>query len=764
MLKLNKLVLNGVEYFPTEIMQFDGLSDSSFSFKRDSTYLGMDLEFDVEISFFCDSFKKELDEAYELNNVNNECLLYFDYLCGNLSPLPFVFKADWKTYRSNTTETTFKIKSTSDFAQFLEIDGNEVILDKNLLEDTYIRKIPILYRLESNNVTGIKEDDIAKSYNFVPIAQGITPTIPPNSILQGYNKEYDIYFIGSTSNILNELENGIEITQYEITALNNDFTTSFEKRISFDRAKIFDFNTNTFTIGTVLYPELEYQYIYENVLTQGSLTIQTNGANKIDVSFNPNANIEFDQLFYSEVIIIGKNYEKPRVVIENRLSPNAIVNYTGSYSSVSFGAQPSNPQTSNITHNEQIYKDEKVWIYYRLNTKNTFQSTQTGATFQYRFAFILEYTKFNFQTNRSLNIKYEAESYNVASNSDVNTLTHFLTKSIHMKEAIPTLFPNCIDDFFGLSKNIDTYITNGEYLRSKIEPKDFILKPQEAFKDIEAIFPIALGLDYVNGTYKMRLMRHSDAYLDILYKVYDLVDEVEIKTSTLLVNDVEIGYEIFKDTQLSKNKKNTYNITNQIKNKYQKVSRWIADAYIIYKAIYLGKDIDGKEYDSNIFILSARKLNGKVTTLSNTSGFAIDNVTDDSGITSWINRRFASVFNLLRKNTQWFTSLKQKTELYNNSVYPLNIGTTFYDEFSGTFPNDKKILRSQLVAGGITQKFENTLITFSTPLSENEFIELTTKWYYLIGVDNGKEILYGNVISANLSEGVCEMQLIKRII
>lgn len=755
MIRINKLILNGIEYSFTDDNQPEGINEATLSFKRDQLYIGHNLEIDTEFTFYCDSYKELLDEAYNQRGIDNEAEFHIDYICTGLNPLPFIFIVDWKTYKFDTKSTTFKLIANSEFTDYLNTDENEIELDNLDLQEVFVRKIPLRYLRDANN------------FRINDFSENNTKKI--NNIATSNIRYTNIFLLPTSDNIINEFEDSDIITTNFL---------SFEKTFNFvtvgggnidttqltvPSSKGFVWNTSTpIDIG---YSNIEPTPILENKMGIGVLEIEEIG-NDFFRFENESGDYDFwfDVYSYQTILIIGKDYNNPRIAYQGTLNVrpitfNQVVNQSGT-GNFSFEIGNGIPNNNLPKMSIELKEGEKVWHQYSI--------TVQGLPFFIYYFLQFNYTNLKFSNNKILKAEFKAKSHPLNSITDVNDVTHYNIKMFEANQKASTIF-NATDEFFNISEFNDIYFTTGEQVRNKLQQRPIKLKPKQFFESIEAFLPIGLGLDYNNATtsYKLFLKEHKEFYQDAIYQVYDLIDEVDLSVGTISYNDIEIGSEQFKETSLSKHKRNNYNVqTSKYRSKWSKITKFILDPYIWLRAIKSGTDIDKKEFDDNFFIMSAKNLSGKIISLSNTSGFANDNVTELNSISVWLNRRYSTVYNLFRKVNQWRESIfYDKPELYNNSIYnnELSItGSSYLDNVQT--PQDMSLVRSVIENHNPNRKFENTIIKFNTPMNESEFFELTKHWYEIIGANDGNVIHYGNIISCELSEGVAQFQLIKRIL
>ena len=764
MLRVNTLNLNGIIYNFIDDNQPEGLHDATLSFERDQLYVGMDLEIQTEISIYCHSYKEIIDQAYNERGIDNEAIFEIDYICSGQKPLPFLFKVDWRSYKSNTTSTTFKLIAKSEFTEYKEIDDNEVELNNANLLDVYVRKIPLRYL---RNATNFRVDDYDTDGN-----------IKNNSITTSNARFVKIFILPTSDTSINEFEESQNITTntfsfektFNYTALGNPTITTTQIGIPTEKCFLWDANLTQFTSGNIGISNIEPEPILENKMGNGVLEIEDIGGDSFRIeNEDGNFRFRFETAFYESILVIGSRYDNPRMAIsalllQRPITFNQVANQIGN-GFVSFdvgnGAQI-NTQKISIP----LKEGEKVWHQYAIVAEGLLTAIP-GTMLFYDFSF--NYTKGKFRTNRQLNAEFKAETYQLNNSNDVNEVTHNKTKMFKLEDEAFNIFGISGNLFSNNLEFNDLYFTTGEQVRNKVEQRPVKLKPKSFFTDLEAFLPIGLGLEYepTSNNYKLFLKEHKDLYQDTVYKVYDLVDEIDINVGTIGYNDIEIGSEQFKDTELSKHKRNNYNVqTSKYRSKWSKITKFILDPYIWLRASKEGTDNDKKEFDDNVFIMSAKSIGGKITSLSSTSGYAPDNVTESSGMSTWLNRRYSTVYNLLRKVNQWRESIfYDKPELYTNSIHDNELeitGSNYLDSIAT--PQDMSLVRSVIEAHSPNRKFENTIIKFSTPMNENQFFELTKNWYSIIGVTDGNKTYYGNVISCTLSEGVAEFTLIKRII
>lgn len=762
MLRVKELILNNQTYVFTDSNQPSGLYDAEISFKRDSDYYGHNIEIETSLDFHCDSFKQELDQAFLSNNIDNNGFLIIEYVCDGLQPMPFRFLIDWKSYNLNTTRSTFKLISESPLSTYLKTDDNDLTLDSSKLEDVYVRKL------------GLRYNRLAYDFGLRDYADD--GNIKRRRYNVGMDRYSYLYIFPSSKTSINELEESTTITS-EIISLqkDHDFPTNSQEGV--------DGVTNVF--NGVAYSVVEPEPIFTNKLSKGVLTIKEEGNNNFEFTAKQNTpyNFRYRWEHTRTVFVVGKRYDKPRLIYEfylgiyNNQPQQAMWNdFTNTASDFNFFIGDNSPNVPINEFDVTINEGESVWHQYSIKLKSVNALIGQGNNQQNALHF--DSTELDVKTTRFLTTNFKLEEYTVNNLGSVNEATHHKIKMVKGENVSSDIFSLASDEFFTVNEFNDMYFSNGTYVRNSVEPKPIIVRPKAFFKDLEAVAPVGLGLFYNDNTnqYELILSESKNFWNNTVYKTYSLVDEVELKMGSIGVNDVSIGYEVYKDTSLSKNKKSEYNIqTSQHRNKYTRLSKFIADAYIWFRAIKLGTDIDGKEYDNNTFLLSAKKqgsgASAKIVSLSNSSGFAADNVTESNtnngavaNITTWINRRYSSVFNLIRKSAQWRPSLDYiHQSLFNNTIYNSQIKISNSSYINNVFINqDKTLTKTDLDSAGAESPFENVVISFATPMNEQELIDLTKNWYSLIGVEDGNgNTYYGHILSCELSEGVASFELLK---
>lgn len=763
MLRLEKIVINGVEYYPNEDQQPEGLFDYAITTKRNADYYGMDIFFDLDVKFYCSSFKDKLDQTFLMQGIDNEALFYFEYQCGGWKKLPFVFTADWKTYNTNTNEATVKLVSKSAFSEFLDIDDNSLELNESEMQDAWVRKVSVPYVREA---VDFFIDDFPRQKEFDDaIASGNTTNIPMQSVSWG-NNAMSYFMLPQSKLLTNELETGYEIIVNDLEIRN---TPQFPA-ISAD--KCFAWAPNLPPFGSSVRLSLKApQPIFTNDLENGILKVKETGLDKVEFEFLHNRYVLQGNFYYfRSILVVGDDFLNPRKVVcgTTLLAP---ITFGGSYNVTSSGAYDPNGSFKAVFSNGvnfdlpeveiDVKKNENVWhIYELLMNPNGVNR--------------ISYTNLKIRTFRKLTATFNLKNYDVNSITDVKEPSHVPIKVYEASNVSNQIFSLANDNFFTKNEFNDFYFTNGSYVRRSVQPKKLTIKPKGFFKDLESIAPVGLGLFYNGTSYELNLDESKAFWTDNVYEVFELIDDLEFRVGAIGYNDLSIGYETYKETTLSKHKKNEYNIrTSKHRSKYTKLSKFIADAYIWAVQIVLGTDIDGKPNDDSIFILSAKNLgtssNPKIVSLSNSSGFASDGVIEtnsnsNSSVNSWLNRRYSSVFNLIRKSIQWLPSLEYgHTSLFNNSVYDSKLKISNSDYIINVdIKQDQTLTTTELINAGAQSPFENIVMSFSTPMNDVEYYNMTENWYDLIGVkDDKNNTYYGHILSAKLSEGVCSFELLK---
>ena len=132
-----------------------------------------------------------------------------------------------------------------------------------------------------------------------------------------------------------------------------------------------------------------------------------------------------------------------------------------------------------------------------------------------------------------------------------------------------------------------------------------------------------------------------------------------------------------------------------------------------------------------------------------------------------MNRKYSSLYNLKRHEYKWAFGLhKGKTNL-DTQKNANNTKEISYDDGLGyidlpTFASASNDITINDI--DVEDKFVPQYIEFSVPMSINEFSNLRKNWYDAIQVNVDNDIYFGNIVSADWSEGICKYKLIGRIL
>jgi hypothetical protein len=730
----------------------EGLDETVIAYRRDDKYNGMSIEMDVKLKFYCASGKEEIDNEYQRAFVDGIGEITLTEQC-NGQTITATFLLDFKKYRANSDWTEIGLIEKNATNNFKDNLTNEIELNGG--EDFHVRNLKLKYDYKHNKI---------KVQEKVPYT-----ILRPNNTY-GY-ADIDLWMLPEAEVDYNRLEDGYNMNGNTLVMESDD--------------TIIDVNINYFTFGNYFnandfIPNIEGQAIFENVLEDGVLFIKSDGETGFELSVKKGrTNLSYYRTY--EYIIIGSNYESPRLVFCAGLNSNNGINgpffnmnnmnAIGDYSYI----YPNQNQTvdynqfPNMVNGIPIKKGESLWLVTSIRLwgyawassviiDGVVMPAGTRSTW-------LSYEEIDFKINRSLEVEFITNEKAVDTINNENDAQIYGTNIEAYKGEIiaPQIFENLGANMFQTNCYKDFWITNGERIRNKQKKKPFVIKPENFFDELEKITACGLGIFYNSNVGSLQLQPIEKFYTDIISKIItiDSIDDVTIEPIlNMYYNNIDIGYSESKQNDLDLHNKNNYNIKSKGKNTYTKITDWIASKYIIKKAINLGTEEIVKDYDTNIFILSGTTTNGVNYTLSQSSGFASDGVFENPTETNGINRRYATIYNLFRHFRKWgFGLWKQYTTLENNSIFEKKL--TWNNTCD--LPNTEIEAHKTIIATDYKDKtMIPEYISFEKLMGVVEFWNMRNTWYDIIQVNMPNNTHLGNIITADYKDGIVKFKLIKR--
>lgn len=798
-MEVSKLVVNNIEV-PLGVGKPTGLEKIKVSLDRDFTYSGIDTKIDIDLRFWCESGKTELDAEYESKGVEGSGFVEITDICGSNTKTTR-FKLDFKKFKAFANYTTLGL------LQLDEIDGtylnwkNDLDKEVNLTpilgppEDFYVRNLPLKYLFSSQNIYAkINQDtlNVEHSAGWVPFPYLYNstpavyppgpPPVPPNVF--PFYKPILHYIMPRVDVTRNDLENsdGLLMDYFDITVPIPITTMNFS-----------DISGIVTTIFNGTYSQVEPEPVFENNLSAGEFTINTfNDQLTLDLLDVTSAKCEISEV--NEIIVLGKTYSSPRYIMKNQLYASSTIINT------------STPTAYTLSYNKsislilEVKEEEKVWIYYEVFYK---QIEDPSPTYDPSSG-MWEYYPYN-------QIHFKNLSYTMSNTIDIEfKLTKDVKTTIVNASEIPPYHTKtkayaglyALNEIFKTNTNIaytncfsDLWFSRGDFIRGKINTADFIVKPSDFFRELEKVVCCGLGVFYDNlGNATKELKSVFDFYTDTLVETFteaDIIDgELTIEPfASVFYKDISIGYSTGKDSPFELCKQNDYSINNNSNSIYSKVSDFIASQYIITNALRLGTVDDELEYDKNIFILSGATVSAGPSTnynvtLSQTSGFLGDNVIVDGMAIAGVNKRYATSFNLFRHLYKWGFSLFSRKEVLTvnkyegASIYNGTIISTFGTASAYGEPyqslNECKLPRANPVRthqtiggfGSVNTDYEiyvPSIITFkTTKYTSISLLAMRENQYDLFSVEHNGITYYGNLVSADLEDDVTEIKLLRR--
>jgi hypothetical protein len=746
--------------------QPDGLDKIQIGYDRDVPYNGFKVEAKVTLTFYCGSGYDALKSEYERAFVDGVGYLVISETCNNIETA-FTFKLDFSKYKQ-TTETIqiglVEDNAVGNLKDLLEVEKEIPEVDA---EDVYVRNLNIKYQYHANKSTlrerPYKEDGQLYAVDFdyrwngsVTIFQSIPQPI------------FGVAINPRTDTTINELETGNTLTAETVQILgpNDYFRISSGERIELnpDRTIPIQYHIDLYVSVT------EPTEIFKNELEDGILKIETNGSTALGITSVGGINFRGQILNFKEIITVGRRYESPKYTKITILSGNTVKtqNPLGTGLTSIPLVNPLTPFLNNIIE-LPIEKGDSLWIQYSFDLKTVNDIVGTPVA-------VFQYNDIGIDINRTIDIEYITNK-NVT-NSVFNNMSDVESASTKISAYKASTIANEL--FVGIDYNElnepkydDLYLTRGDILRNKANRDKFKLTASKFFDNLEKMTGLGLGIFYdnsLNTTY--RLATIEDFYTDNIFKTYSLeYDDVTLTIAeNMLYKAIEIGYADFKDTNEELHGKNVYQIEGVQKGKatYQKVCEWIASKFIIKRALSLGSDSENNEYDNSLFIISLDSDKATISDNRNTATIGKDlvyeqNQANDLGL----NRKYSSLYNLKRHEYKWgFGIYKGKTNL-NTEKNVNNIKEISYNDGIGyiNLPSFTRASNDITVNDiDVQDDFVPHYIDFSVPMNITEFSNLRKNWYNTIQVNVDADTYYGNIVSADWSEGVCKYKLIGKIL
>lgn len=786
-MEVSQLFINGSEVFITD--NPIGLEDINISLDRDFQLSCIDTSIDVDLKFYCSSGKTEIDAEYEEKGIEANGYVIIIDTCGE-NEKSYRFNLDFKKYNNTGEYTTVGlIEVDTEIGDWKERLNKDVNLSQisGLEIDFWVRNLQLKYGYNSQNIYASLDNDtlnqeygvgnkyiIPKIVVYDTVPPTPLPTPPP--LPDNYYRYESVFIMPMADETLNELEesDGLKM-DYFVT--NNDV---FKEMTFVDVSG----TQSTITASSVeaAYSDIEPTPLFENKNKGGNFTITTDNS-QLEINFKRNIAVYVELYRINEIIVVGKKYDSPRVIIKNQLSANTSIEIHTSPVILTYGYSKSYNTTI------EVREDENVWIYYEVLYRDIIDNVvfnSPGWTYTLFSEIFFENMSYKFTNNIQADFKIiENTTATISSQSDIEPY-HTKIKAFQGYYALNEIFGTDVN-LAGTECFEDLFFSRGDYVRQKINRADFIVKPIDFFRELEKV--VCCGIGVFHGTSAQLMIRSVfDFYTDNLplTNQFDSVvdDIIEIKPYLAnYYNQINIGYSNSKDTPLDLCKANEYSIDSNGESQYNKISDFIASQYIITKAIRLGTEDKELEYDKNIFIFSGKEDSSYNYTLSQTSGFASDDIIVSPSNYSGINRRYATVLNLWRHLYKWGFSLfplKSKltankyegnsiyTETIRDTKHPVNPNANYFGLSECMLPHtdfvniDRTIdnITSDYILDGI---YVPSVITFKTAkLTTLDIIELRKTQYDLFSVTNGTDTYYGNLISMKNVNDLTEITLLRR--
>jgi hypothetical protein len=799
-MEVTKLVVNGIEVSlnggkPT------GLENIKVSLDRDFTYSGIDTNIDIDLRFWCESGKTELDAEYESKGVEGSGFVEITDFCGNNSKITR-FKLDFKKFKAFSSYTTLGLLQLDEIDNVYVNWKNDLDKEVNLTtilgapEDFYVRNLPLKYLFSSQNVYAkINQDtlniDHTTSWSPFPVLYNTSPPttpptpapIPPNVLpfptLQYYK------------DILHYIMPRVDVTRNDLETSDALLMDSFNigGSVLFKIMDVSDVSGTVTSIGST-YSQIEPQPIFENNLPAGDFTINTfNDQFILDLIDVTSAKCQIAQI--NEIIVLGKTYTESRYIMKNQLYTTLTTINTSTPTTYTI------PYNKTISLTLEVKELEKVWIYYEILYKQIEDPAPVydpiSLKWQYYPYNIIHFKNLSYTMSNTIDIEFKLTKDVKTPIVNASEIEPYHTKT----KAYAGLY--VLNEIFKTNTNIansscfsDLWFSRGDFIRGKINTADFIVKPSDFFTELEKVVCCGLGVFYDSlGNAQKELKSVFDFYSDTLVETFlesDIIDDdLTIEPfPSVFYKDISIGYSNSKDSPFELCKQNDYSINNNSNTRYSKVSDFIASQYIITNALRLGTVDEEREFDNNIFIFSGFTVSASPTTnynvtLSQTGGFLDDRVFVSTNNVAGINRRYATALNLFRHLYKWgFSLFNGKDTLTVNKYENSNTNTELIRDTTGTsnnpyyqglsdcgLPLDEFVKHDSTIDNIYDLINQNlyvpSVITFkTTKYTSISLLAMREHQYDLFSVVHNGKTYYGNLISANLEDDVTEIKLLRR--
>ncbi len=770
-----------------------GLEVIKISLDRDFQFSCIDTKIEVELSFFCASGKTQIDNEFENKGVEGSGYVIIVDTCGSKN-YSYKFILDFKTYKNQGDYTVLGLIEEN---SVWKNDLNKEINLTNIYapEDFYVRNLPLTYEYH------LEKSEVSEKLQAVRTDLIWSP-LPPFIVDR-------VFLFQKAVTTKNELENGSELLTNIVVGGD---TYSYLSPANSVVASSASFATSW---GNTIMPTVEIEPLFENILDDGNITIVSSGDNGLSITMN-DSEYAFQYGGLREHILIGTAYDNPRINMFYQMTGGIMVapitnftpaTYTANYVTGSDTSNYNSAYTGLTGQEINVKKGEKVWHFYSFASQGISPASPTivnGILYAAgtRIHFI-NYKDIEIKIDRNIDIVFTLTknvSNSISTVADIEPY-HSKIKAYQGIEFLNYIFGTkyniCNTDCFN-----DLWFSRGDYVRSKVNLADFIVKPSDLFRELEKVVCCGLGYTYKSNTLGDRILGSVyDFYTDELvpskyqFGYNDLIDN-KIELAPFLApyyKEIEIGYSNYKDNPSDFCKSNKYSVNNISDSIYSKISDIIASAYTITTAIRKGTEDSELEFDKNIFIFSGDTVSGGGSTynvtLSQTSGFLQDNTIIQPSNFLGINRRYSTVFNLFRHLYKWGFSLfsdKDKmtvvkyegNSIYDNSIRDTSTGmpTTPAPNKAANYFSLSSCFLPYLKYGKFDKSLSNiytdffkkdiyipTQITFKTGnLSSLDLIEMRANQYDLFSVSDGTNTYYGNLISANLQDDITEIKLLRR--
>lgn len=733
--------------------QPDGLDKIQIGYDRIPTYNGFKTEAKVTMTFYCGSGYDALKAEYERAFVDGIGYIEIAETCNNIET-KFKFNLDFSKYKQTTDTIQVGLNESSEIDDLLDSLEIEKTIEDTIQQEVYVRNIETLYNYES-----LRETLKYSTENKEGIPGGFTSPLP-------FNYFYALNL--KTETAVNQLEDGYEL--YAETIELDGYGSNVDITTGVMVEQIVGGATTYPTLMDV--PTYEPQPIFENALQSGRIKIDTNGSTELVLKSINGIDFLGQIENFSEWFIVGRTYERPAYTKRLVLSGNV--------------SKVQNPLANNLTNipltntigfaqnnfEVDVAVGHSVWHFYTFDVRTVDINNDPNNPI-YDMVFMFKDIDITIERNVKLEFLANQNTLNGVFNNNDDVLTYSSAiKAYKASDIANQLIPNLTYNELEGPKFNDLFISRGDYLRNKINADKIRLSPAKFFAEIEKITACGIGTFYnnplING-FQLRCI--EDFYTNTIFKTYNFeYDDVTITIAeNMLYKSIEIGYNDAKDSIEELHGKNVYQIEGVVKGKniYNKVSEWIASKFLIKKALGLGTSGESKEYDNNYFVFSIDTANNATISDNSSSATIGKDLVFENNISNvrGLNRKYASIFNLRRHFYKWgFGLRKGKTNLSttksaNNQKevkYQDGFGYINYPSF---IPASNDITTTEL---DVNDNFIPHYIEFSVVMNITEFSNLRKNWYDMIQVNVDSDVYYGNIVSADFSEGVCKFKLIGR--